>query len=358
MFVTSENVRDGYLDVSLPKFLSLEFFNKQKSSQLKNGDILINIVGASIGRCCMFNDVRPATVNQAVAIFRVDSNNKRRFVAYCYQEDRIQKVISGTQSESARPNLSFTDLRELQFSLSELPEQQKISTFFESVDDKIALLDRKRALLEDYKKGCMQQLFSQNLRFQDNQGNDFPDWEQKKLYQVADRVKLKNTEGTVTNVLTNSAVQGIISQGDYFDHDVANADNLDRYTIVDTGDLVYNPRISVTASVGPIKRNNLRRGVMSPLYDVFRFRDNKTDFWAQYFAAMTWHRYMKQVANYGARHDRMAISWQDFMDMPLPDEQEKIAEFLSAIDTKISLVLDELTAAQDFKQGLLQQMFV
>ena len=125
----------------------------------------------------------------------------------------------------------------------------------------------------------MQQLFSREIRFKDDQGSEFPNWEEKRLRELAERVKEKNAAVTVTDVLTNSAVQGIVSQGDYFDHDVANAENLDRYTIVEVGDFVYNPRISVSAPVGPIKRNNLRQGVMSPLYDVFRFRESFTDFW-------------------------------------------------------------------------------
>lgn len=247
--------------------------------------------------------------------------------------------------------------------LPTLPEQRKIAGFLGAVDTKIAQQAEKKRLLEDYRKGCMQQLFSQKFRFKDDSGKDFPVWEVKPLQQLADRVTEKNTARTIVDVLTNSAVQGIISQGDYFDRDIANAENLDRYTIVQIGDFVYNPRISVKAPVGPIKRNSLRPGVMSPLYDVFRFSSRENlDFWEQYFNATTWYKYMKQVANYGARHDRMAISSYDFFNMPVPyphpDEQRKIADFLSAIDRKIDLVGQELTHARTFKQGLLQQMFV
>ena len=255
------------------------------------------------------------------------------------------------------------DISKTNLSTPTLPEQRKIASFLGAVDKKIAHLSRKKALLEDYKKGCMQQLFSQKIRFKDDDGKDFPDWEEKRLGEVAERVRQKNTDLALTDVLTNSAIQGIISQSDYFDHDVANAENLDRYTVVQIGDFVYNPRISTTAPVGPIKRNMLRSGVMSPLYDVFRFSSEENlGFWEQYFRATAWNKYMKQVANYGARHDRMAISSSDFFCMPLPypnpPEQRKIADFLSALDRKIDLVAQELTHARSFKAGLLQQMFV
>ncbi|MBE0502276.1 MAG: restriction endonuclease subunit S, partial [Desulfuromonadales bacterium] len=137
LFVTSENVRDGFLDVSKPKYLPVEFYDKQKNSSLRFGDILINIVGASIGRCCLYSRNERAFTNQAVALFRVKESNSIDFVAYCYQQSRIQKIISGTQSESARPNLSLTDLRELQFNIPSPSEQQKIAAFLGAVDNKL-----------------------------------------------------------------------------------------------------------------------------------------------------------------------------------------------------------------------------
>jgi len=90
-------------------------------------------------------------------------------------------VIGGTQSDSARPNLSLTDLRNLSFIVPTLLEQRKIAEFLTAVDGRIQQLSQKKALLEDYKKGVMQQLFTQAIRFKDDHGNDFPDWEEKTL---------------------------------------------------------------------------------------------------------------------------------------------------------------------------------
>ena len=162
-------------------------------------------------------------------------------------------------------------------------------------------------------------------------------------------------------VFSNSAIQGVIDQKDCFDHAIAKAENLDAYYIIEKGDYVYNPRISASAPAGPIKRNDLGVGVVSPLYTVFRFKFNNTVFFEKYFSSCFWHSYMKSVANYGARFDRMAISMKDFMNMPLPypvlKEQQKIADFLSAIDRKIALTDTQLTGAKAFKKGLLQRMF-
>ncbi|MFC1468087.1 restriction endonuclease subunit S [Verrucomicrobiota bacterium] len=208
----------------------------------------------------------------------------------------------------------------------------------------------------------MQQLFNQTLRFTDHHGNPFPDWQEKRLGEVASKVKTKNTASTERAVLTNSATQGIIDQSDYFDKDIANQENLEGYYIVDVDDFVYNPRISVTAPVGPLNRNELKRGVMSPLYTVIRFKIGNLAFYQSYFSTTCWHKHMCAVANYGARHDRMNITGSDFFDMPVPypcpAEQKKIADCLSAVDRKIGQVETQVAQTREFKKGLLQKMFV
>jgi len=230
------------------------------------------------------------------------------------------------------------------------------------VDEKLAALRKKRDLLADYKRGVMQQIFSQTRRFTREDGAAFPDWEEKRLWKIAVRITSKNSDFEHIRVLTNSAVQGVVDQGEYFDKEIANTENLGGYYVVEKGDYVYNPRISVSAPVGPINRNQLGTGVMSPLYLVFRFNFEDTRFFDQYFKSSFWHRYMKSVANYGARHDRMAITSGDLMKLPIslphPDEQKNIADFLSTLDTKISAVADQITQMEAFKKGLLQQMFV
>jgi type I restriction enzyme S subunit len=222
----------------------------------------------------------------------IQSKNDGAFLASYLSGKRRMTLAAMAQGNSV-VHLYPAQLKLLNLNLPTLSEQRKIADFLGAVDTKIAQLAEKKCLLEDYKKGCMQQLFSQKIRFKDEDGNDFPDWEKKRLGEVAIRINKKNTDLSITDVLTNSAVHGIISQGDYFEHAIANVENLDRYTVVDKGDFVYNPRISTTAPVGPIKRNGLNTGVMSPLYDVFRFKKaENTLFWSQYYASAVWFKYM------------------------------------------------------------------
>jgi hypothetical protein len=198
--------------------------------------------------------------------------------------------------------------------------------------------------LQNYKKTCARLLFRRSLRLLDQNGRRFQaEWDCVSLASLTQRCTQKNANNVLSRVLTNSAVRGIVDQGDYFDKDIANVDNLDGYYIVEKGDFVYNPRISANAPVGPINRNDLATGIMSPLYTVFRFEQRDTDFFKHYFATGEWHRYMYKIANFGARHDRMSIALDDLFDMvvPNPGEQEKfaISKFLNLLDRKLQLVL-------------------
>jgi type I restriction enzyme, S subunit len=271
---------------------------------------------------------------------------------------QIMTIAQGTKVLS----LATGRLAEVEINFPTLPEQEKIAGFLSSVDTKLQQLREKKDLLTQYKKGLMQQLFSGALRFKDDQGKDFPDWEEKRLGEVAEKVSTKNRANTVAFVLTNSATQGIVSQGDYFDRDIANQSNLEGYYIVSVDDFVYNPRISVHAPVGPIKRNKLREGVMSPLYLVFRFNVKQLAYFEYYFETTRWHLYLESVANVGARHDRMNIANKDFFAMPLlipsEAEREKIATFLSALDQKIETLATTIAGLTEWKKGLLQGLFV
>jgi type I restriction enzyme, S subunit len=123
---------------------------------------------------------------------------------------------------------------------------------------------------------------------------DEPPWKCTPLKKLATRITRRNTHGAKLRVLTNSAERGVVDQREYFEKDIAT--NTDNYYIVERGDYVYNPRISSAAPVGPISKNQIGTGVMSPLYTVFRFRSDANDFFAHYFRSSHWHGYLRRVS--------------------------------------------------------------
>ena len=167
-------------------------------------------------------------------------------------------------------------------------------------------------------------------------------WEQRKLSDIADKVIEKNAGLRYVETFTNSAEYGVVSQRDFFDHGISKMESLDGYYVVREEDFVYNPRISVTAPVGPINRNKLGRiGVMSPLYTVFRTHDIDTTYLEHYFKSVYWHSFMRLNGDSGARSDRFSIKDSLFFEMPIPYpdivEQRKIGEWLTSLDDLITL---------------------
>lgn len=190
---------------------------------------------------------------------------------------------------------------------------------------------------------------------------DVGPWPSVPLRSLAKRKTKRNADEEIIRVLTNSAEHGVVDQKDYFEKDIAVQGNLEAYFVVDLGDYVYNPRISSMAPVGPIGKNKVGIGVMSPLYTVFGFNADEDGFYEQFFRSSLWHSHMRLVSNSGARHDRMAVSTADFMDMPVPApmrvEQQKIADCLSSLDAVIAAEGDRLAALKAHKKGLMQALF-
>jgi type I restriction enzyme S subunit len=192
--------------------------------------------------------------------------------------------------------------------------------------------------------------------------NSIAEWKITTLNSLAAKITMKNKDCFITRILTNSAVDGVVDQSDYFEREIVTQSNIDNYFIVDEGDYVYNPRISTSAPVGPISKNKIGKGIMSPLYTVFRFNNPQNEFYEQYFKTNLWNSYLKNVSNTGARHDRISISVEKFMKMPLPystdeKEQRKIADCLSSLDELIGAENEKLLAFKNHKKGLMQKLF-
>lgn len=262
------------------------------------------------------------------------------------------------------PSLSKTAINNVAVMVPSKDEQVKLGGYFANLDSLITLHQRKCDEVRQLKKFMLQKMFPKSgelvpeIRFAGFIG----DWEQRKLSEIADKVTEKNKNNEFSEPFTNSAELGIISQKDYFDREVVNQENLDGYYIVRNDDFVYNPRISVTAPVGPINRNRLgRNGIMSPLYTVFRTHGIDNLYLEFYFKTASWHRFMKLNGDSGARFDRFTISSTQFMEMPIPfpnkEEQINIGTYFQNLDHLITLHQRKCDDLKEVKRFMLQNMF-
>ena len=292
------------------------------------------------------------------------------FMTVFYDTDRWHRGVAERAAEGARNhgllNISADDFFDIDTTMPEdKVEQEKIGRLLKKLDTLITLHQRKYEKLVNIKKSMLDKMFPKNgasvpeIRFK-----GFTDpWEQRKLSDIVEKVTEKNAGLQYIETFTNSAEFGIISQRDFFDHDISKIGSLDGYYVVHNEDFVYNPRISVTAPVGPINRNKLgRTGVMSPLYTVFRPHDIDTTYLEHFFKSGYWHSFMNFNGDSGARSDRFSIKDSVFFEMPIPtpdiEEQKKIGEFLTQLDTLITLHQRKLEKLQNIKKSCLEKMFV
>ncbi len=280
-----------------------------------------------------------------------------KFVYYLFQRVNWKKH----NEAGGVPSLSKSTIEQISLNIPTLPEQQKIASFLSAVDEKIQLLSRKKELLEQYKKGVMQQLFSGELRFKDENGDDYADWEEKKLGEIA-----KYYDGT--HQTPNYVESGIPFYS--VEHVTANQFSKSKY-------------ISKEVFEKENKRVKLEKGdiLMTRIGDIGTSRLIDWDVNASFYVSLA---LIKQNENYNSSFLNQYISsvyfqkelWANTIHVAFPKkinlgeigkckiilpclkEQQKIATFLSSIDVKIERINQQINKMQSFKKGLLQQLFV
>lgn len=299
------------------------------------------------------------------AMFDFKENTIGKYFYYFFSSHfykRVMRMSAKATVDSVRREM----ITKMLLQLPSLPEQRKIADLLSAVDDVIAAQEAEVAAWEKRKKGVMQKLFSQEVRFKADDGSDFPDWDEKALSEIAARVTRKN-KGNQTDIpLTISSLDGLVDQRDYFKKTVASKD-MSGYFLLRNGEFAYNKSYSVGFDYGSIKRlDKYPCGALSTLYICFGLKPNvKVDsgYLAHYFDSQKWNPEVAAICAEGARnHGLLNVPTADFFDIniavPSLPEQRKIADCLISLDDVIVKAKDELDAWRELKKGLLQQMFV
>ena len=299
---------------------------------------------------------KQCTISQACMAFTEFKGVDNEFFYYWYLNNG--QVIGLRYAQGTKQqNLSTDIVGSFPICFPSQGEQQRIAAILTTQDKVIELKERRLAEKKRQKKYLMQQLLTGKKRLP----GFSEEWKIKPLKKLTEKQKKKNHGFQYRLVLSNSAQHGIVSQDQEFDKEIANEERIDGYYVVIPGAFVYNPRISVTAPCGPINVNETgETGIMSPLYTVFTISSPQIsqDFLKYYFQSSCWYKYVKGVANYGARHDRISISDGDFFDMPIPlptkEEQSYIAKVLSASNREIELLQQDIEQEKQKKKALMQ----
>lgn len=314
-----------------------------------SGETAIDIATAS----CLQQD--NVILGGDLNVFRSDKVNGV-FTSYQLNSSKKREIARLSQGASV-VHIYNDQLKKIKLSVPSKEEQEKIASFFSLIDDKISLQGEKLEMLKDYKRGMMQKIFSRELRFKDDEGRDYPEWNMSKAKDLFESISDKNHNGDL-EVLSATQDRGVIPRSELNIDIKFEQDNLVSYKKVKKDDFI----ISLRSFQGGIE-HSAYTGLVSPAYTVFNFKEN-INFCHKFFAIIfksTSFINRLNTLTYGIR-DGKAISFKDFSDVkleyPSKEEQEKIAEFFSNIDLKIEKEQEKLDSLNEYKKGLLQQMFV
>ncbi len=361
------NVKGTGLFLEDLSFIDENRYEEFRSFEILNGDILMSLTG-NIGRVVEVKNLPYKVIqNYRVGNFQPFDENEisKKFLKHLLATDQVFGRFNSLSNQSAQANFGKQDMDKIKVCIPNLEEQQKIADFLTAVDKRIELLEKKKILLETYKKGVMKKIFDQEIRFKDDQGKDFPDWDNYKLSQVLFEHKEKNTKSKLDEVFSVSKHKGVVNQIEHLGRSYS-AESIDHYKLINNWDIVYTKSPTSDFPFGIIKQNTTgRTGVLSPLYGVFRPKNK----WigkmiASYFESwINTYNYLNPLVQKGAKNT-MNINNDTFLDgkhISLPtseEEQEKISQFLFSIEHQIELLETQFDKSKTWKKGLLQKMFV
>ncbi len=345
---TSQNISEKALSQSSAKFV-------------EEGDILFALYGATSGEVAI-SKIHGA-INQAILCIRPDANRYFLYLQFRHRKGSIlSKYLQGGQG-----NLSSDIVKKLRFFMPSKPEQEKIADFLMAVDARIDAQARKVKKLENYKRGVMQQIFSQKIRFKDDNGNPYPDWQEKKLGEIG------KTFNGLSGKSGDDFVDGdkkFITYMQIFRSSKIDADfgkvkisSYEKQNTVQKNDILF------TGSSETPEETGFASVMLDQIEDVylnsfcFGYRAEGNDIlgeFAQYlFHSPKVRKKIVRLAQGSTRYNISKIAMMSLsVELPVLEEQEKIANFLTSLDDKITAEKSRLAFAKQWKKGLMQKMFV
>lgn len=340
LFVSPVDIQGNrYINKTKTTLTELGF---SKGRKVVKDSVCFVCIGSTIGKVAQLTE--DSLANQQINCITANNKNFNDFI-YSLLELKASKIklLAG---EQALPQINKSDFSKLKFYLPSLQEQEKIASFLISIDKKIEQLTKKEELLQQYKKGVMQKIFNQEIRFKADDGSEFCDWEERKLEEVANRYDNLRIPVSSSNRISGDTpyygangiqdyVEGFTHDGEFVLLAEDGANDLQNYPVqYVNGKIWVNNHAHVLQGKKNILNNKFFGYAISKInIEPFLVGGGRT----------------KLNAN---------ILMKININIPSIQEQTKIANFLSSIDSKIEKVKKQLNSTKEFKKALLQQMFV
>jgi len=354
------------LDKLSPTYCTESFFLNNQRSVIDRSYLVTTLrdlvpSGPSIGYIVKIDDDNKYLLAQGVYGIKIKEELDEGFLIQFSNTFKYRELMQTMMVGSTQVHIRNGDFFKLPLDVPLLDEQKKISSFLSTVDQKITLLTKKHELLVQYKKGVMQKIFNQEIRFKDNDGRDFPEWEEKSIGDVAklrNGYAFKSSSYDLNGEFTVVTIANVQSGRMIFEREIflrAPPVDLQKHQILELGDIL----ISLTGNVGRVckvtRKNcllNQRVGKLIPQHiysDYLYHLVNHEDFVAA----------MIDLSQGGAQKNIGTSDVEGYaIRVPSESEQIKISTFLNSLQRSLDLSLNAIELTQKFKQGLLQQMFI
>ncbi|WP_320033705.1 restriction endonuclease subunit S [Halarcobacter sp.] len=359
-FVNGNNLKNGEIILDeKTKRVSKEEYEKHYR-ELNDNTILMSING-TIGNIAFYKNEKIMLGKSASYINIETSKTNKYFISNQLSSNKIQYFYKSELTGSTIKNLSLRTIKNTPILFPSKQEQEKIASFLSSIDKKINQLSKKDELLQNYKKAMMQKIFSQKLRFKKEDGSDYPKWEEKKLNQITKVYDgTHNTPKYVKSGVPFYSVEHVTAnqfvETKYISEKVFEKENervklekndilMTRIGDIGTSKLIdWDVKASFYVSLALIKNS---KKFSSSFLNQFI----KSNYFQRQLYSKTLHVAFPKKINLGEIGECL-------IKLPFLEEQTKIANSLSSLDTKISQNKKALEETQKFKKALLQKMFV
>lgn len=338
------------------------YVNTDKGSfnPVKENDILICVRNGSrglIGKNALVGKKYAGLAFGAfMAIFRSENN---RFIFHILDTNKFKKEVHKNLGATIN-SINGSDLKKFKFSFPTTEEQELIACSLSLVDTWLDNLISQKENLELYKKGIVQKIFSLEIRLKDKDGKDFPDWENKRLSSFLMERNETYPKNDKYPLMAFVAYKGVAPKGDRYNREflVNDSDNK-KYKRTEYGDFIYSSNNLETGSIGT---NRYGAATISPVYSIFKIKES-CDY--RFISSLLVRKsFINKILRYrqGVVYGQWRIHESDFLrieeKIPCVKEQQKIAELMTSIDKIIELKQDQISEVENWKKGLLQQMFV
>nr|WP_246851368.1 restriction endonuclease subunit S [Vibrio crassostreae] len=292
-------------------------------------------------------------------MFRVDTKKAvLKYVMYKFLTGRGKQLLELASPGGAGRNktLGQKEFDKLKISLPSPKEQQKITDLLVSVDKKIKQLTEKLCLLKEYKAGVMQRTYNQEIRFKDKDGNEFPCWDDRAIGDIMKESRIKGNTGDLAKKLTVKVWgKGVVPKKT----GTQGSENTQYYKRK-AGQFIYGKLdfLNCAFAIIPDSLDGYESTLDLPSLDVCC---SVNKFFVLETIKQRWfYKRYGDIANGSRKAKRINVDVFRAMPIRLPhkDEQDKIMQFWNSIDAKVEAVEEQIEQTQQFKKGLLQQMFV